>query len=142
MPLNAYFNFLVSDRFFITTGLLGLISAWLLFFPSTPHPFSEVDLRFKFLIRWKLTNRDIQRDYFGFWPRVPMSVYWTGFIVYHLAVTGGLFIVACVISLVWKDSKTGEPAISFSRVVQLVGAGLAALLAPNAAISLILYWVQ
>lgn len=113
-------DWLVSDKVLAVIGGLG---AWYLAFAHMPSIFSEVDLRFKYLVRWKVTKKSMQRDYKWKWKKLPLSAYWVVFVLWHLLLTAGAFLLVWLIALSqWKWAKNEEPAIGLHAGLQGIGA--------------------
>ncbi|GEM_PF-7100910 len=110
--MDALLQALSSDR---ALTLLGILGAWFLAMPSAPGPFSEVELRFSFLVKCQVRGKDMQRDYKWLWRKLPLPFYWFLFIVWHMFMTLGVFWVIYVFSFVqWRWAKWREGEVEKS----------------------------
>jgi hypothetical protein len=110
-----------------TLTALGLLAAWFLVFPIAPSPFSEVDQRFRYFIRngFRQSQWSPQRDYRWFWKKLPLWAYYLIFVIWHSALTLGVFLgILAVAWIHWGLSRRKPPdmpALGLHGSLQVIG---------------------
>jgi hypothetical protein len=108
---------------------LGTLDGWYLVLPLVWSPFTDPDLRFKFLVRRQISEKWVVRD--KGWSgkkKLPISMYWTGFAIWYLILTlEGFLIVYLVAFFYWKLKATNEPQFELYTGLRILAIQLIAI---------------
>lgn len=122
---SAFLNWLVLGRDASVIGALGgLLGSGVT--RISAFAFTDPAQRFKFLVRWKITDKYVVPDRKRVWRwiqeklgvKIYLLVYWFTFIVLHLVLTLGVFILVYVLAVIqwrynkWRWSDPGEPEVA------------------------------